>query len=75
MPGVVMSSKAPCRSGFASGIGISSRSQGFLGRVSSSLMSMSIRSEVADWEMSGMEVGMGDVVGFGRGGGIVEVVS
>ena len=73
--GAVMSFTVPCRSGLASGIGISNGSQGFLGRVSSSSMLMLIRSEVADWEILGMEVGIGDIVGLGRDGGAAEDAS
>ena len=63
---MVMPSGAYCRSGLAFRIVISSGSQGVLGRVSSSSASMLVRNEVANWEISEMDVG---ILGLSEGKG------
>ena len=69
---MVMSSGAYCRSGCSGlvfGIVISSGSWGFLGRVSSSSVSMLVGNEVADWEILEMDIGMEGVLGLSEGEG------
>ena len=69
---MVMSSEAYCRSGcsgLAFRIVISSGSQGFLGRVSSSSASMLVGSEVANWEVLEIDVGTEGVLELSEGEG------